>query len=279
MTEAEIAAQAEAAKAAEAEAAQAAEAKAAEEAAKAAEAEAAKNGAEAEAEDSAETTEDAAENSEDKGEGNEDATELDVSVWGDGGDDVANSVLLTLQNANVSPEDAKALLWDAVQAGKPEDIDRDALVEKVGKATANLIMAGVENVVGKRKTIQAEVRKTVNEAAGGADAWDKVAEWANKNMSTEDLDGYRDMIDGNNPKARAFAAAEIVKAYNAAPANTALNVNQTVEGDGGVAGDSVEPLTAVQWIEAKENAIRKKRPQSEIAKIDAGRAAGKKLGI
>ena len=43
--------------------------------------------------------------------------DLDKGVWGDTGNDIGNSVLGMLQESGISTADAKALMFDAVQAG------------------------------------------------------------------------------------------------------------------------------------------------------------------
>lgn len=243
-----------------------------------AEAKAAKEAAEKEAAEKAKAEAEAAA----EGEGDEEQgeEELDTSVWGDAGDDVANSVLLTLQNSGISTEDAKAMLWDAVEAGDPTKVDRDALVEKVGKTNATLIMAGIENVTSSNNTKLAEVNKIVHTAAGDEAGWQKAATWARENIPEKELAEYKVMLDKPGKQAE-FAAKEIVARYNADPKNTALNA-----GKGKVEGDS-KGAPAVEGISRREygvqldklhrRGIREGHP--EFKALQAKRQAGIKQGL
>jgi len=204
---------------------------------------------------------------------------LDTSVWGDTGDEIANSVLQTLQNSGVSTSDAKALLWDAVEAGDPSKVDRDALVEKVGKAKASLIMAGVENVTARNNARVQEVLGIAHEAAGGETNWAKVRDWAQKNVSAEDMNEYREMLDAGGRKAK-YAAAQLVQEYNASPNNTALNAGKNqMKGDATKGAPKVEPMTRRQYGDALMKLERRGASAQEFAALKARRNAGIKQGI
>lgn len=216
---------------------------------------------------------------EDDGE-DEDAEDkpLDTSVWGDTGNDVANSVLETLQNSGVTPDEAKALLWDAVEAGDPTKVDRDALVEKVGKAKATLIMAGVKNVTDTNNKQIAEVTAIAHDAAGSKADWDKATKWANAKMDPNDLDELRAMIDKGGKSAK-FATAELVAAYNADPKNTALEA-----GKGQITPDTkstkkVEGISRLKYGQELEKLHNRGGTQAEFDKLKAQRNAGKAQGL
>ena len=211
----------------------------------------------------------------------DDEPELDTSVWGDGeGDDVTVSLLTTLQNSGVKPEEAKALLFDAIQQGDPTKVDRDALVEKVGKHKATLIMAGVENVTAR---IQDQIKQTtevVFTAAGGKDNWDKARTWAQKGIAESELNEYRDMISKGGKQAE-FAVAQIVKAYNADPKNTSLNAKATtIVGDGGGKADPRKGISRNEYYTRMEKLHRRGRPsQAQVAELKELRKLGKKQGL
>ena len=211
----------------------------------------------------------------------DDEPELDTSVWGDGeGDDVTVSLLTTLQNSGVKPEEAKALLFDAIQQGDPSKVDRDALVEKVGKHKATLIMAGVENVTAR---IQHQIKQTtevVHSAAGGRDNWDKARKWAQSGIQESELNEYRDMISKGGKQAE-FAVAQIVKAYNADPKNTSLNAKATtIVGDGGGKADPRKGISRNEYYTRKEKLHRRGRPsQAQLAELRELRNLGKKQGL
>lgn len=157
--------------------------------------------------------------------------EFDKEVWGTTGDEVGDSVLQLLSDNGMTTDDAKALLFDPVKNGDPTKIDRDALVEKVGKAQANLILAGVENFVSKRNAAAEAGVKVVHDAAGGKEAWDKVLPWLNsKAVSEEDRAEYRDLIDKGGKSAE-LAVRDIVSKYNADPKNEAIGKKEVI-GDG-----------------------------------------------
>ena len=202
---------------------------------------------------------------------------LNTDVWGSTGDEVGDSVLQMLQNAEMSPEDAKAMMYDAVKAGDHTKIDKEALIEKVGKAKANLIMAGVENFVNRNAATTAAIVSTVHEAVGGKENWDKVTPWANKHMDKAVLSDYAEMIDAGGVKAK-FASQEMLKAYNNFKGNTSLS-GVTLEGDSPNSGnDTTETMTRAQATEAKIIALRK-GDHAEVARIQRIRRASRAKGI
>ena len=230
--------------------------------------------------DDAEATE-AEDGDKDGGEGDDDEDDnkdLDTSVWGDTGDEVGNSVLQTLQNSGVSTEEAKALLWDAVESGDPTKVDRDALVEKVGKAKATLIMAGIENVTGKNNAKIAEVTKVANDTAGGKENWKKASAWAAKALPGDELDELRNMLDKGGRQAK-FAVGEIVARYNDDPKNTALQAGTKQVQPDGKAGKAVEPMSRRDYGNALDKLHRRRGTHAEFAALKAQRQAGIKAGI
>lgn len=204
---------------------------------------------------------------------------LDTAVWGSTGDEVGDSVLELIQNSGLSVEETKALMYDAVKAGDPTKIDRDALVEKVGKAKATLILAGVENFVNtskaKAQTILTEVHTTV----GGEANWKQVTEWAKGNVAEAELAQYRTMIDAGGAQAR-FAAAELAAKYNGDSKNTTLTTAKTTEllGDGKPSSD-IKPLTKAEYYAQIDAAYARRATQAEIDQINAARAAGRAKGL
>lgn len=178
----------------------------------------------------------------------DDDKDLDADVWGSTGDDVGDSVLQLLQNSGTTPETAKALLWDAVQAGDATKIDRDALVEAVGKTKANLIMAGMENYVGNIAKRAAEVTQLVNEAVGGNDNWKAIRDWAKENLSENDMLDYADMIDKGGRKA-SLAAKDLKEQYEAAGHTFAESTTQ-VTPSGKPKPEVIEPLSKREYFEA-----------------------------
>jgi len=232
-----------------------------------------------EAEEKAAAEAKAAEEAEATGEEEAEDKALDTSVWGDAGDDVANSVLTELQNSGVTPDEAKALLWDAVEKGDPSKVDRDALVEKVGKARATLIMAGIENVTSKNNAKIEEVTAIAHKAAGDKESWTKATKWANAKMDASELDELRGMMDKGGRQAE-FAASEIVSRYNADPNNTSLKAGSKQLNADGKAKPAGEPLSRRQYGEELDKAHRTGRLTPALQEsLKARRALGAKQGI
>lgn len=283
----------EAAKAAAAEAEAAAKSKEAEEKAAAEEA-AAKAKAEAEAADAdaesdagngedgsgKETDKDGKDGADDDN-ADDDDNDDDGLKWDDvqrTGDEVADSVLSELQEAGISTEDAKALIYDPLlEHGDPTKIDRDALIEKVGKARANLVMAGIENYVGRNNAAAEEAVGIVYETAGGKEGWEKVAAWARENVSDKDRADLNALMDQGGRKA-SFAASEYVRMHNEAEGTTSVGRGETLEGDA-KAGDVGEAISRVEYAERMEKAHRLGPKPGEIAAIQRARERGRKKGL
>lgn len=205
---------------------------------------------------------------------------LDKEVWGTTGDDVADSVLTTLQNAGVEPDEAKALLWDAVKEGDLSKVDMTALKAKIGDAKATLVMAGVTSFVEKQATRNAAIIQDIKSVSGGEENWDKMAAWGKVNLPEADLTEYRGMIDKGGAQAR-FAAGEIARAYNADPANTTLDtqhVAPVVEADAGP-GQSARATSRADYVLELDAAHRGNPTEAALQEITAARHRGRAKGI
>lgn len=203
-----------------------------------------------------------------------------AEVWPTTGHEVGDSVLSLLKDSGVGVDAAKALVFDAMQAGDPTKIDRDALVEKVGKAQATLILAGVQNFVDTAiRQAQAAVT-AVHEAVGGQENWTKVRDWARSALSETDLAEYRAMIDAGGKQAK-FAASEMLAAYNAVKDHSTITPAGRVEPRQTELPDAGEAFTRAQYVAALEKAhLRGRRPtEQELAEINAKRNRGRARGI
>lgn len=238
----------------------------------------AKEATEKEAKEKAAAAEEGAEEGEGEGDETEDK-ELDTETWGDpGSDDVGRETLTLIQNSGLKPEEALELFGKAREAMDPSLVDRDALVEKVGKNKATLIMAGFENVASREKARVAEVTETVNKAAGSAENWKKAAGWAVKNLPEGELAELRGMLDKGGRQAQ-FAAGEIIARFNDDPKNTALNAGAGQVKPDGKAGSAVKPITRRQYGEMLDKLHRTRGSEAEFAALKAQRQAGIKAGI
>ena len=242
-----------------------------------ADAKAAKEAADKEAKEKAEAA--AAAKGEDDDEAPDEDRELDTEVWGDpGNDEVGRSTLTLIQNSGMTPETALELFGKAREQMDPSLVDRDKLIEAVGKTKATLIMAGFENVTSREKARLAEVTKVVHEAAGGEENWKKATKWAVAKMDAVELAELRDMLDKGGRQAN-FAAAEIVNRYNSDPKNTALTA-----GKGQVTPDTkstatVKGITRREYGEQLDRLYRRGATEAEFNALRAQRNAGKKQGI
>lgn len=215
-----------------------------------------------------------------KADAEKDVTPLDHEVWGTTGDEVADSVLEMLQNADVTPDEAKALMFDAVQAGDVSKIDVAALEEKVGKTKATLIMAGVTNFVAKKTARNSAIIGEIHAAAGGEENWTTMAAWGKENIPEAELSEYRAMIDTGGAQAR-FAVGEIAAKYNASDSNTTLPGAKTtpaLEGDGG-SGKTARSISRAEYVTELTKAHRGNPTEAVLNEITAARHRGRAAGI
>lgn len=244
-----------------------------------ADAKAAKEAADKEAKAKAEADAAAAKDGEDDDETPDDDKELDTEVWGDpGNDEVGKSTLTLIQNSGMTPETALELFGKAREQMDPSLVDRDKLIEAVGKTKATLIMAGFETVTSREKARVAEVTKVVHDAAGGEENWKKATKWAVAKMDAAELDELRAMIDKGGRQAT-FAAAEIVNRYNSDPKNTALAAGKGQVTPDTKAPTTVKGITRREYGEQLDRLYRRGATEAEFNALRAQRNAGKKQGI
>lgn len=204
-------------------------------------------------------------------------TPLDKDVWGDVGTDSGNAALTVLQNSGLSPEDAKAILWDAAQNQDASLVDHKALVEKVGEAAASIIETGLSNHITESKAHVAVVTKEVHGAAGGEANWNKVVEWANKGgISQEQLSEYAPMIDKGGAAAR-FATSEMLGHYNQDDGNTTIQGAGRIEGAPSAAPRS-KSLTCAEFMAKSEDYHAGKIDAAEYKQASDARERGRKQG-
>lgn len=208
----------------------------------------------------------------------EDKKGADASVWGDTGSDLGNSVLGMLEDSGISTDDAKALLFDAVQAGDITKVDTAALTAKVGKHAANIILSGTKGFIAENAAKNEAVIAGVHEAAGGKDNWESAAAWASSNMEADALAEYRPMIDKGGASAR-FAVSEILAAYNADGNNSTIAPTTPRAEGTSVSPPASTATTRAQYVAALEKAHKRNASPKEIAIIQANRNNGRKQGI
>jgi hypothetical protein len=200
---------------------------------------------------------------------------LDTDAWGTTGDPAGDAVMEIMQNAGMTQADAKAMMYDAITAGDVTKVDQAALIEKVGKARAALILAGTENFIGKQAAKGASILKDVNGSVGSEDNWKQLAAWAKTGVPEAELSEYRGMIDAGGAQAR-FAAQEILGRYNAVDSNNSIGDAAQITPDTNAAPANRQLTRAEYYAEtAKANAKGDTVAINEIQKArERGRAAG-----
>lgn len=207
----------------------------------------------------------------------QDEPALDTDKWGTTGDEVGDSVLALLQNADLTVDDAKSLMYDAMQAGDVTKIDKAALEAKVGKNKAALILAGAENFVARNAARTQSVIKEVHGTVGGEDNWNTIKTWANENLSADEIADYVELVNEGGRKAR-FAAQEMLAAYNASDKNTTLNTTQEVTPDA-AAPQTTRSISKAAYFEELSKAHRTGAKPAVIAEIQQARQRGRAAGI
>jgi hypothetical protein len=207
-----------------------------------------------------------------------DDTPLDTDLWGGTGDSVGDSVLALLQNGGMTPDDAKSLMFDAVQSGDVSKVDRAALEAKVGKDRANLILAGTENYVSRLATQAQTVLTEVHGAVGGKDNWSAITAWAKTGVSEADLNQYRSMIDAGGAQAR-FAAQELVAKFNSDGSNTTLDAGKQEMLPDAAAAPSGRATTRAEYSAELSKAHRAGGNPGVLAEIQQARNRGRTKGL
>lgn len=207
----------------------------------------------------------------------EQKVELDTSVWGSTGSETGDAVLQVLQDSGADPQEAKALLFDAIQAGDVTQIDEGKLTEMLGAAQAKIVLMGAKNFIAEANAKNTAIVETMHKSVGGEDNWKKVAAWAEQSVPEDEMNDYRDLINAGGAKAR-FAATQLLEAYNGDTKNSSISAPR-VEAPANTPPPKVEGITRRQYVEALEKANKAKAGADVIAKIKAQRAAGRKQGI
>ena len=211
----------------------------------------------------------------------EDDKPLDTDVWGDTGSETGNAVLQLLQNSGVPIGEAKELLFDAVVEGKPENIDKAKLEEKVGKVKAHLILTGVKAFVKDTAEKAQGIVKTIHETVGGESNWKQIASWAKDNVDKEQLADLSELIDQGGVKAK-LAAKELKELYEAADGNSSLDTKEVTPKGGTPKDTPFRPLSASQYAEELErlhNAHNGNPPEQLRRALLQARNKGKQQGL
>jgi hypothetical protein len=205
--------------------------------------------------------------------------ELDKDAWGTTGSDTGDAVLLKLQESGIAPDKAKALLYDAVKAGDPTKIDKDALVKELGEASANIVLTGIDNFIKESTARNNEVVKALHETVGGEDNWNTLRDWAKANLKADEIDEYIELIDRGGLAAK-MAAKDLTERYEKA-GNTSLKQAEQVvpSANNQQQQTDLKPMSAKEYFAACEKAQRDGSYEAVRGKLLAARNLGKQKGI
>jgi len=211
-----------------------------------------------------------------------DKTPLDTETWGSTGHEGADAALGLLQNAGVTPEEAKAMLFDAVSEGDLSKVDWKAVEAKIGADKTKLVKIGAEGFLRDTATRNTQIIKDISVVAGSEENWKTVAAWAKTNLDGDQLAEWRGMIDVGGAQAR-FAAGEIVAAFNADTNNSTLDTsggNPEEKGDN-TPGKTGEAVDRKEYAEKMAKLYQRGRVPTagEIETLNAARARGRKREV
>lgn len=203
---------------------------------------------------------------------------LDVTVWGDTGSDTGNAVLKKLQESGVNPDTAKALLYDAVQAGDVTKIDKAALTAAIGEASANIVLSGIDTFIKENNAKNTSVLTALHTEVGGEENWNTLRDWAKANLKPEEIQDYIDLIDAGGRKA-VLAAKDLNERYEQA-GNTSLKKSEQVvpNANNQQQQPNIVAMSSKEYFAACEQAHRDGTYAAKRAMLLASRELGKKQG-
>lgn len=193
------------------------------------------------------------------------------------GDDTADAVVATLKKTGISVQDAETLLLEGLKDGDITKIDKQALIDKIGKAEAELVYTGVNSFLTAQKAKGDAIIAELDTVFGGEVNRKTVTEWAAKNMPDQQRLELAELIDAGGEKA-AYAAQRLLHAYNADDKNSSLGgVQLDPEYQG---KDSIEPLSRRQYFEQLEKAQKTGKLTEQLkGKLWQARQRGQAKGM
>ena len=157
--------------------------------------------------------------------------EIEVPAdYEDYGDDNANAIVEILKEANIPVTEAYDLFLESMQTGDFSKVDTTALVDKLGKAKADLVLLGAKSYYTTQTAAVKEIVDAVYTVAGNKENFDLVSAWAREKGKSDvafqkQVDGYNQMFDLNATAAKS-AAKELVALYEADEGNSSLIINK-----------------------------------------------------
>lgn len=197
------------------------------------------------------------------------------------GDDTADAVIDMLKESNVTPAEADDIFRKAVEEGTLEGIDWAKLEEKMGKAKASLVKTGVTDYYNRVNEGVKAVTEAVFSVVGSKENFDVVAKWAQAKETAEpafakELESYRKMLDSNNPTTAKLAADALLKAFNADPKNSSLDVKR-VDGDKAPTENGFVALSRADYIK-ELHVAQSKNDHAAVKALNDRRTQTIKLG-
>lgn len=233
---------------------------------------------EVEQESTEEQQEDTNTSSEDTEQDNEDTGSTDYESWGETGTDVGNSVITVLEESGLAADKAKALLYDAVQAGDPSKIDEAALAEAMGSAAqARIVVSGIKSHIKEIADRAESIKQSLYGVVGSEDNWKTLSTWARENLSENDLADYIEMVGQGGRKAT-LAVRDLMEQYEEA-GNTSFDTSTVTPKTAKKTKSTVVPLSRREYYDQMELAARQgKLTPSLKEKFWQQRQAGIKAG-
>lgn len=216
--------------------------------------------------------------------GDEDTEETEeapkVKDFGTYEDDNASSAISLLKEAGVTPDEAASYFSKAIQTGKLEDIDMQAMIKKIGKEKATAVLSLSTAFYNKNMAETQNRVKSVVAAAGGEQSFVKVRDFirseAQKNPELKKQAGEWIKMFDLNDKTALLAVSEMVEIYNKDPRHKSLQINM-VHGDRSgteVGVHTGETLSRGDYL-AKVKVAEAKGDMQEVSRLRALRKASR----
>lgn len=187
-----------------------------------------------------------------------------------------------LEESGLAVEEANAIFSEAVETNDLSKIKKDALIEKIGKDKADVVLVLAESYYNTTFSAMEAIQTEVFSLTGGEDNFAAIKEWANEKAKTDttfakELAEIKEMIDTQKMRSVKAAITDLVDLYRQDP-DTTTPANLEV-GDKAAGKTAAQPLTRADYI----SEINKARKDGTYDKVSASlwsrRQAGMKQGI
>jgi len=181
-----------------------------------------------------------------------------------------------LQERQVSADDMEAIFGQAQRTGDPKAINTKVLADKVGQATADLIMGNIDQHLTEVKANAEASNKLVYDTVGGEENWGEIVNWAKANLDDAIRQEYVDMINSGGKQAELAAQSLMTQASG----DSSTTLTQGLLESGTAAATGAKGLSKADYAQAYQDAHRAGRPsQAELTRLDDLRRLGVRQGI